>query len=376
MQNVGFILYHTGETNGLLPAILSIAKQPDKYKLTIIPVGVSAQNILPKTLKKFCKTPMLINDYLGQNDDYNMHFGAKYVTDIVELLSGCKTVVSGCPAQIQYQVIKSLTKDTKKVIFFDGPSLKKYRKKFLAYADAYIYTDEATYTAAQKDSEQVKLYRARHGDFDTWLTNHHKNLRKKKQICKELAVNPEDKVILWLGGYGDLSAYDSEKKGFAEFLNVLPKQKDKFQLRISIHPGLKHFPPQKTNRIINEYYITQLEDIGYSKKDAQQTITKLDSNSLASLATGVVSVESTAAAQAIYIGTPAKYIYAKQKNLSAGIEIVKSKKRWQEIFNSWLNEHNSSSKYLNETNQLQIPLDTSIEQVITEILGSTDIYGP
>lgn len=370
MQHVGFILYHTGETNGLLPAILNIAKQPDKYKLTIIPAGISAQNILPKKLNKFCKTPLLIKNYLGQNDDYKMHFSEKYVEDIVTLLQDCDTVISGCPAQIQYQVIKALPKSKKKIIFFDGPSLKKYSKKFQAYVNAYIFTDDATYKAAQTSYSNIKLYCARHGGFDTWLTNHHKNLRNKKKIYKELAVNPENKVILWLGGYGDLSAYDSEKKGFTEFLEVFRKLKDKFQLRISIHPGLKHFTPPKTERIINKYYISQLEDIGYNKAAAEKTITNLDSNSIASIATGVVSVESTAAAQAIYIGTQAKYIGPKKQNVNSAIEVVKSKKRWQEIFNSWLSEHSPTNKYLSETNQLQIPLNTSIEQVVTDILDS------
>ena len=369
MQHVGFILYHTGETNGLLPAILSIAKQPDKYKLTIIPTGVSAQHILPKNLKKFCKTPLLIKDYLGQNDDYNMHFSTKYVEDIVTLLQDCDTVISGCPAQIQYQVIKDLPKNKKKIIFFDGPSINKHSKKFLKYADAFIYTDEETFKAAQNSFNKIKLFCARHGDFDTWLTNHHKNLRNKKKIYKELAVKPEDKVILWLGGYGDLSAYDSEKTGFAEFLEVYRKIKDKFQLRISIHPGLKHFNPPKTKRIIDKYYISQLEDIGYNKAAATKTITNLDSNSIASIATGVVSVESTAAAQAIYIGTQAKYIGSKKKNVHDAIEVVKNKKRWQEIFNSWFSEHTPTNKYLNETNQLKIPLNTSIEQVIAHILS-------
>lgn len=370
MLNIGFVLYHTGETKALLPAMSSLAMQQDKYKLTIIPAGISAQNIIPKSLKKFCKTPLLIQHYLGLNDDYQMHFSDKFVMDIVKLLEKINIVISGCPSQIQHQVIRALPDTTQKIIIFDMPYPQHLVKKFAEYANAFIFTDSTSLKIAQKKlTGNLQLYCARHGDFDLWLSNHHKNLRDNKKIRKQLKLNNNDKIILWLGGYGALDNEDTEMRGFKKFLAAYKKVKDKFKLRITIHPGLKHFNQQKLIRIINQYYLNELQDIGFNKQQAQETISKLDSNQVASIACGAVSVNSTAAHQSIFIGTPAKYIYLPKQNIRENVEVIKNNKQWLEIFDEWIDNKNRKNKYLDELNKLAVPLDISVEQTIIKILS-------
>ncbi len=360
MHNIGLVLFHTGETKALVPLMLSLAKQPEKYKLTIVPVGISAKNILPNKLKKYIFIPKLIKNYLGQNDEDQMHFSDHYVKDILEKLENCQTVISGCPAKIQLQVIKVLPSNMQKIIYFDMPYNKKIAKKYAPYADFFIYTDNISMQLAHKDlANSIKILSARNGDFDTWLINHHKNLKNKKQIYAKLSIEPNAKLLLWIGGYNN----PLEKKAFQKFAHAFKPYKNKFTLKIAIHPGLKSFNPQKTKRIINEYYISELTKIKYSKNAAQNTITSLDSNSIASIATAVISVDPTAVKQTSYIGIDAKTVYINKNSKIAGIEQIKTNAQWHEIFNFWLEDVN----HILENKNFDIPT-SSTEEVIIQII--------
>ncbi|MDF1757968.1 MAG: hypothetical protein P1U74_06685 [Legionellaceae bacterium] len=340
MNKIGFVLFHTGETRALLPTIALLAKK--KYKLAIIPVGFAAKNCLPKKLNKYILIPKLIENYLGRNDEFNMFFNPGIVQDITAKLQDCRIVFFGSSAKIQEQVAKELFGKMKLAVYFDLHASKDKIHSFSRYVDDIIVTSKYVGQIITQQlhikNKSPKITLARHGDFDTWLSQHNKNIKNKSKIRKKIDVSMTDKVILWAGGSGDFLANDVEEQGFLKFLKTFKLFKDKFSLRISPHPGLTCYNPHKQQHILHKYYVNNLLKEGFTPEEINKIFISYDTNMLASIATACVSISSTTGLQAIFLGIPAKNVFINKSHIIDGIESVNTVKRWKELLVKWDDE--------------------------------------
>jgi hypothetical protein len=382
MVHIGFVLYHTGETNALIPAMCHIAKNPSIATLSVIPVGVSAKDNLPKSLSKFIIIPEVIKQGLGQNDEFNMYFRNTIIEEVVTKLKNCDVIIIGTPAKIQEQIAKEIPDNIKLITYFDGSTVDpKKLDVFVKYSNEFIVTTKYAKQFIQSHIQEknilknIKIFLSRHGNFDIWLQQHTINKKNEAKIRRELCVLPSDKIIVWAGGYGDFSNNDIESQAFLKFLKSFHLFKNNFKLRIAIHPGLKNYNQNKLNIILDRYYKNKLLEFGFTKEEVSLIFTSLDTNTIASVAHAVISLNGMAGSQSIYIKTIAKNIYLNKKYIIEGIESVKSNKRWQEIYNQLLTEKNqemNEADYIHAVNKLGIPLDTSTKQTIIQIISNLE----
>lgn len=367
MSHIGFVLFHTGETRALLPSMerLSILK----HKLSIIPVGLSAKNCLPKNLERHIKIPNLIKQNLGLNDEFDMFFNPRIVKDITDKLKDCDIVIFGSPAKIQQQIAKEICSTKQVIVYFDLQVTHKKAAAFGKFADKFILTTDYAKQAAisylnkNSNTKPLEILLARHGDFDFWLQQHHTNMQNLNEIYEKLQVHNSSKVILWAGGYDDFSDNDIEERGFLKFLKSYKLFKSKFDLRIAVHPGLKSYNTNKLKRILNKYYIINLLEHGFSPDEIDKVITNLETNTIASIARATVSVSSTVGPQSIFIGTPAKNVYINNSYLINGVESVKSSARWKELLTKWVLD-NKKQIPKSEYNNLGIPQNSTIDIIL------------
>jgi hypothetical protein len=350
MLSICFILFHAGETRALLPTINNLIANHEK--VLIIPVGISAKKLLPKNLNKYTKTPCLINDGLGQNDEYALRFRDSVILEIISFCKNSNLIITGSPSKIQEQIVKNLPPDKKIIVYFDLFATYAKVLAFQQYAYAFIVTLNSTKIAIKKHLQsskikhQPKIILARHGDFDIWVENSKRALANEDVVSKELELNKKHKFILWAGGYDDLSINDKERKAFLKFIKSFYLYKNQYQLRVTIHPGLKNYIPGKLQRILDFYYLDTLREFKFTNDEIKSTITDLNASNIAIIATAVVSLCSTASIQAAYLNINTKNIYLTKDLVIPSIESVKSSKRWCELFKLWV-----ETPYSDEINQ-------------------------
>ena len=180
-----------------------------------------------------------------------------------------------------------------------------------------------------------------------------------------MQISEVDKVILWAGGYGAM-----EKLAFKKFLKAYQAYREAYTLKITIHPGLKKYSPEKLQLLLKDYYLDALHAYAFPKSQIQQVITSLDSLAIVSVSHAVVSLNSAVGAQAIFLGRRAKNVYL-DKHIEGfeGIECVKTKARWHNLFEMWLSEscQPSDADSLEAKALLGIPEKTT-EQVLFTLL--------
>src|SRR5581483_9061654 len=120
MRKIAFILFHTGDTTGLLPTLLKMTSKPEKYTICIIPVGQAAKSRLPEGLQPFVKIPSFISSGESRNDDFHTEFPPEYIQEILDLCEGFDNVVIGHPAKIQVQIAQALSPSKRRIIYFDA----------------------------------------------------------------------------------------------------------------------------------------------------------------------------------------------------------------------------------------------------------------
>ena len=208
-----------------------------------------------------------------------------------------------------------------------------------------------------------KVLAGRHGDFDTWREQYAIQIKNIETIQAKLCIHSTDIVLLWAGGYGDVSENDEEKLGFIKFAKAFLPFKHEYKLRITIHPGLKNYPAKKLNQILENYYIKPLLMLGFSAKEAQKSVTRLDTFSVACVAHSVISVGSTVAPQAVSIGVRAKSVFVIDDiPRIIGIKTIRTTEEWREIFNRWLSKERriiNSDHYDKAMNKLSIPKEST-----------------
>ena len=341
MGGICFILFHAGETRALLPTMQHLISE--RIQIKIVPVGISAKNLLPKNLNKYIKTPSIITDGLGQNDEYNLRFRDSAILEIVNICSHSSLIITGIPSKIQEQIVKHLPRDKKIIVYFDLFATFDKVVAFQQYAYAFIATLKSTKTSIKKHlkgskiSHKPKIILARHGDFDTWVANSQTSLTNKDSIATQLKLDTKHKLIVWAGGYDDFSQNDKEHRAFLKFIKSFYLYKKQYKLIISIHPGLKNYNPHKLQRILDFYYLDTLRGFQFTHDEVKTTITNISVSEIAILATAIVSLCSTATIQAAYLNINSKNVYLNKQLVAPNIESVKSAKRWRELFKLWSN---------------------------------------
>ncbi|MDF1684336.1 MAG: hypothetical protein P1U36_06720 [Legionellaceae bacterium] len=373
---VAFILFHTGETRALLPAMLQMAARPDQYCLRIIPVGQVAKNNLPDTLISFIKIPRFVQAGMGHNDAYHTRFSKEDVQEVIAYCDAFQHIVMGVPSKIQAQIAEALPRIKQRIAYLDVGSDVGKINAFSKHVDMLIVTSLIAQKTAQNIIMQYKLANkprvlaGRHGDFDTWRERYEQDMPSNHiaAIQTELCVKSTDNVLLWAGGYGD-----DERLGFIKFLQAFVLFEHKYKLRVTIHPGLKAYSPEKLNQILGDYYIQALLQFGFSKQEACQIFTNLDAFSVACVAHGVVSVSSMVGPQAVSIGVRAKTVFVSDAiSPIIGIRMVRTQEAWQVVLNHWLSKKRrviNSENYHQAMNKLSLPRESTwaiLEDVLNQ----------
>ena len=379
MIHVAFILFHTGETRALLPTMLKMAAKPEQYCMRIIPVGQVAKNNLLDSLIPFIHVPRFIQAGEGQNDAYKTAFSKEHIQEVIQYCEGFDHIVMGVPAKIQAQIAEALPRCTQRIAYIDVGSDAYKIHAFLRHVDAFIVTSLMAQKNAQDIIMQSDLKKkppvlaGRHGDFDTWREHYGVQIKNIESIQDKLSIHGTDKVLLWAGGYGDVSEHDEERIGFVKFLEAFLPFKDDYKLRIAIHPGLKNYAARKLNQLLEYYYIEPLSRLGFSKKEAQKVITKLDTFSVACVAHGVISVSSMVAPQAVSIGVRAKTIFVSDHiSPIIGIKTIRKADEGQQIFNRWLSQERrkiNSKSYDAAIKKLSIPNQSTFSILECLLMG-------
>jgi hypothetical protein len=380
MIRVAFILFHTGETRALLPAMLQMAARPKQYCLRIIPVGQVAKNNLPELLLPFIQVPRFIQAGEGQNDAYKTSFPEENIQEVLEYCDAFQHIVMGVPSKIQAQIAQALPRLKQRIAYIDIGADVHRINAFLKHVDMFIVTSLMAQKAAQTIVMQSELEKkprvlaGRNGDFDTWREQYTTQIKNIETIQAKLCIHSTDKVLLWAGGYGDASENDAEKLGFIKFIEAFLPFKNEYKLKIAIHPGLKSYPSKKLNQILEDYYINPLSMRGFSEKEAHKMVTQFDAFSVACVAHGVISIGSMVAPQAVSLGVRAKTVFVSD-NISpiTGIKTIRIKEEWQEIFNRWLSKERriiNSEIYDKAIKKLSIPKESTF--AILELLLSND----
>jgi hypothetical protein len=370
MSNIAFILFQAGETKALLPTIEQLVHN-SSHRIRIIPVGQPARHNVPKTLRAFVKTPSFIQQGLGQNDTCEHVFLKKQLQEVMTYCKDYEIIIIGFSSKIAEQIAHTLPATKQRIIYFDDMNyIPSKVDAFLAHADTFIMT---TLDAKNKTKKHISennitrkptVFAARHGDFDTWKHQSIQHIKNSKNIRKALHVNQVDKVILWAGSYGDYSSNDQEARAFKTFLKAYAPYLHDYQLRITLHPGLKSHALKQVNLITKTYYLDALSTSGVSKKAAKHMITTLDTIAVTCIAHAVISFSSRTGAQAHFIGVQAKNVFLKNGPVLNGIESVKTPKRWQTLLKQW----SSKKPRIFKTNKkLSIPSKTTT-QILNSIL--------
>lgn len=367
MSRIAFVLFQTGETRALSPAIRTLAED-NKHQLLLIPIGQPAKHNLPQHLNALFKVPLFIQQGLGQNDASSTALPKQHIDEIVTLCKQCDTVVIGFSSTIAEQVACALPSKQQRIVYFDCMNHAPLKvSAFMAYADTLIMT---THEAKKQTEQQIlkaslkknpKVLAARHGDFDTWLSSTHKSTTYKKELRQKLHVTLQDNLIVWAGSYGDLSPHDKEAEAFKTFLKAYAPFSHVYQLRITLHPGLKNYTKAKLKSIIKTYYLDALKAFDIPQK---YVITTLETRHVASLAKAVVSFASRAGAQALFIGVEAKNVFIKRGPTLKGIESVKTLKRWQTLLKQW---SQSKPRALPASRRLSLPAKTTVQALNSAI---------
>ena len=373
-KTITFILFHTGETKALMPSIKIMLNHPAQYELRIIPVGQSAKNLLlaDNDLKEITHIPAFVKAGRGSNEEYQKEFSPNDVEEVVQLCVAYNNIVIGFPAIIQEQIARALPAEKNRIIYFDSGSDQTRIRAFSPFANTLIFTSLLDQHEAQHFIDQLDLNNkptivaAKHGDFNAWLAAYRQMTPEEiDNIRKTLHVDSKDKIILWAGGYGNpISDTDKEAVAFKAFLDTFTLYKEHYQLRITLHPGLKNsYSKEKLKDIQENYYLTPLRKIGYSDNEIQHVITPISSIQAASVALGVFSAGSTVARQTVMIGGRAKNITPfndpGQNSLFEGIEDVKKPQRLSALLARWLGKKRrllNSESYKKTIKKLKLPV--------------------
>ena len=306
-QKVAVILFHTGETKALLPWM-----RVNQNNIRIILAGQAAKKSLPTDFSSVI-IPSFISESHCENDAFQQPFPQKDIDEIIKLCEGYDHVVLGSPAEVQLQVAAALPPDTQRIVYFDAGSNPEKIEAFAPHADALVFTSVLNQEFAHqivsqlhlKDEDKPDIISARHGDFDQWLNAYLSMTADQKEMIRQnLCVSTEDKVIVWAGGYGE-----KEIKAFKMFLETFSEYKTKYKLRITPHPGVMSTSPEKRENSLKTYYQDPLVAAGFSQEEIKRLIvTTIPTQMVASIALGLFSAGSTTGAQAVWIGTRAKYV--------------------------------------------------------------------
>ena len=386
-KTITFILFHTGETKALIPAIKTMLSHPTQYEIRIIPVGQSAKNLLlaDNDLKEITHIPKFVKAGRGSNEEYQKEFSPNDVEEVIQLCVAYDNIVIGFPATIQEQIAKTLSAEKNRIIYFDSGSDQTKIRAFSPFANTLVFTSLFDQHTAQQFVDRLDLNNkpsivaAKHGDFNAWLAAYKKMTNKEiEDIRITLGVNSKDKIILWAGGYGNpISDTDKEAKAFKTFLETFKLYKNHYQLRITLHPGLKNSStPDNLKEIQETYYLAPLREINYSGNELSKVITSISSIQAASVVLGVFSAGSTVARQTVIIGGRAKNITPfndpNQSQLFEGIEDVKKPERLSTLLTRWLDKKRrllNSESYKKAIRKLKLPV-TSTGNMLKKLLIS------
>lgn len=379
MKTVAFILFHVGETRALLPAMDWVARQSDDHRLAIIPVGQAAKCNIPSALYPWVKTPSFVCKGIGRNDEFLREFTSEDLNEVLGLCAPFKNIVIGAPSRIQEQIAAELPNDKNRVIYFDSNFFKEKITQFARYANTMIFTSlKGQQSAKQFISEMCLLARpkilvARHGDLDFWVSAYRALQSQRCSILKSLSIKPRQRLILWAGGYGHhFTALDSEAIAFKQFVDTFRFYKDRYQLRITLHPGIKKtYDKGVLKRIQNVYYLEPLLKAGLGVQEVSQIMTSLDSMSVASVARAVVSLGSCVGLQSLFLGTDAVSMPLGSKSLSDDrVEEVESAERLSILFEEWLHERSPSNKrsFLKSKKEQDLPYISTVNLLRTIFL--------
>ncbi|HLB42066.1 MAG TPA: hypothetical protein VJN02_04290 [Gammaproteobacteria bacterium] len=403
MIKVAIILYHTGETRALIPTMRAMARKSKDYEILIVIAGEAAAANVPEDLRAVTKVLSFIGQGRGSNKEYLKPFEAKDIQEVLNICEGYDHFVIGYPSEIQRQIaqaLSSLPHHQQVIIYFDAGSNPDKIRSFAPLADVLIFTSHLNQKRAQAIVNEMDLIHqpeviaARHGDFDVWLRSYvdmQQDADKADAIRKELNVGLEDKVILWVGGYGkDYSSADREAVSFRRFIDVL-KGYPEYKLRITAHPGVKS--SEKKQEVLNTYYLKPLSEAGFSAMAIEQAITAVDTREVV-CALGenffLISAGSTAAAEALYaagvrtknfiVGGQEEPAFAiknveKEEDLSRVLERWKDRKRFITFYRGansegLFKEYKEKVTKLDKIKKLGIPEASTKQVLLKQLLKS------
>lgn len=222
------VLYDAGETKGLSSLIQYFEKTKKNFK--ILTMGTSSELIdsaFEIELNKLLEKDIIIKQSWNRKNSL-----PEFVLNKIKNRFQPRIVLSGLVSKAQYQILETFD-DSTKIGFYDSfsiPSPKATVNDYSKILDQLWIPSFKQYEYFNRlGFEKVNV--VGHSSIKAWSSNLSEN--EKKSLRKELGLQGQKKIILYIGGYGD--AYE---RGLEYFVKSLEEQKT-YHLLLSLHPKME-----------------------------------------------------------------------------------------------------------------------------------------